>query len=177
MAKVLAETDAAIFRCVPRKRCTSFSKLFTCKSLSKKLFAQILINLLFFCKICRTLFLRASFNAEAVARRCSIKKLFLEISQNLQENSCSRVSFLMKLQTEEVCNFVKKETLAQVFSCEFFKISKNTFSYRTPSVATSNGYFFLKFPSFSKSEHLRGYFSRGFLLLPINSVWESRTPN
>ena len=100
VAKVLAETDAAIFRCVLRKRCTSFSKLFTCKSLSKKLFAQILINLLFFCKICRTLFLRASFNAEAVARRCSIKKVFLEISQNLQENSCSRVSFLMKLQTE-----------------------------------------------------------------------------
>ena len=79
VAKVLAETDAAIFRCVPKKRCTSFSKLFTCKSLSKKLYAQILINLLFFCKICRTLFLRASFNAEAVARRRSVKKVFLEI--------------------------------------------------------------------------------------------------
>ena len=26
----------------------------------------------------------------------------------------------------EACNFVKKETLAQVFSCEFCKISKNT---------------------------------------------------
>ena len=26
-----------------------------------------------------------------------------------------------------VCNFVKKETLAHVFSCEFCKISKNTF--------------------------------------------------
>ena len=25
------------------------------------------------------------------------------------------------------CNFIKKETLAQVFSCEFFKIYKNTF--------------------------------------------------
>ena len=25
------------------------------------------------------------------------------------------------------CNFIKKETLAQVFSCEFFEISKNTF--------------------------------------------------
>ena len=28
----------------------------------------------------------------------------------------------------------KKRTLAQVFSCEFCKISKNTFSYRTLSV-------------------------------------------
>ena len=25
------------------------------------------------------------------------------------------------------CNFIKKETLAQVFSCEFGKIFKNTF--------------------------------------------------
>ena len=27
----------------------------------------------------------------------------------------------------EACNFIKKEALAQVFSCEFCKISKNTF--------------------------------------------------
>ena len=27
----------------------------------------------------------------------------------------------------EACNFITKETLAQVFSCEFCKISKNTF--------------------------------------------------
>ena len=31
----------------------------------------------------------------------------------------------------------KKETLAQIFSCQFWKISKNTFSYRTPLVAAS----------------------------------------
>ena len=37
-----------------------------------------------------------------------MKKLFLEISQ-------------------QVCNFIKKETLAQVFSCEFCEISKNAF--------------------------------------------------
>ena len=32
-------------------------------------------------------------NSEAVARRCSLKKVFLEISQNSQENTCVRVSF------------------------------------------------------------------------------------
>ena len=32
----------------------------------------------------------------------------------------------------ETCNFIKKETLAQVFACEFCEISKNTFFYRTP---------------------------------------------
>ena len=30
--------------------------------------------------------------------------------------------------SHEACNFIKKETLAQVFSCEFCEISKNTFS-------------------------------------------------
>ena len=38
----------------------------------------------------------------------------------------------------EACNFIKKETLAQVFSCEFCKIFKNTFSYRAPPVAASS---------------------------------------
>ena len=38
---------------------------------------------------------------------------------------CQRL-FLIKSQAL-VCNFIKKETLAQVFSCEFCKISKNTF--------------------------------------------------
>ena len=59
-------------------------------------------------------------------QRCSIKKVFLKISQNLQENTCARVSFLIKLQAS-VCHFIKKETLALLFSCEFFEISKNTF--------------------------------------------------
>ena len=42
----------------------------------------------------------------------------------------------MKLQTE-VCNFIKKKTLAQVFSCELYEISKKYFYYRTPLVAAS----------------------------------------
>ena len=37
----------------------------------------------------------------------------------------------------KACNFIKKETLAQVFSCEFCEISKNTFFYRTSPVAAS----------------------------------------
>ena len=34
-------------------------------------------------------------------------------------------------------NYIKKETLAQVFSCEFWAIFKNTYFYRTPLVAAS----------------------------------------
>ena len=52
--------------------------------------------------------------------------MFLEISKNSRENTCAKASFLIKLQAED-CNFIRKETLAQVFSCEFYKISKNTF--------------------------------------------------
>ena len=35
---------------------------------------------------------------EAVAQRCSVKKAFLEISQNSQEKTCARVSFLINMQ-------------------------------------------------------------------------------
>ena len=55
------------------------------------------------------------------------KKVFLEISQNSQENTCARVSFLVKLQASSLqFYFIKKETLTQVISCEFCEISKNT---------------------------------------------------
>ena len=56
----------------------------------------------------------------------SLRNVFLQFSQNSQENTCVRVSFLIKLQAS-VYNFIKKETLAQLFSCEFCEISKNTF--------------------------------------------------
>ena len=63
---------------------------------------------------------------------CSVKRVFLEISQNALENTCARVFFLIKLQVQaEACNFIKKETRAQVFSGEFCVISKSTFSYTT----------------------------------------------
>ena len=37
----------------------------------------------------------------------------------------------------ETCNFIKKETLVEVFSYEFCEIFQHIFSYRTPTVATS----------------------------------------
>ena len=56
-----------------------------------------------------------------------MKKGVLEISQNSQEKTCTRVIFLNKVAGLQACNFIKKETLAQVLSCEFCEISKNTF--------------------------------------------------
>ena len=36
--------------------------------------------------------------SEADIWRCSVEKIFLEILQNSQENTCARISFLIKLQ-------------------------------------------------------------------------------
>ena len=36
-------------------------------------------------------------HSEAVVQMCSVKKVFLEISQNSQENPCTRVSFFNKV--------------------------------------------------------------------------------
>ena len=76
---------------------------------------------------------------EAVARGCSVKKVFLDILQNSQENTCARVSFFKKVAglRPQACNFIKKEALAQLSSCGFCEFSKNNFSYRTPPVAAS----------------------------------------
>ena len=60
----------------------------------------------------------------------SVKKVLSKISQNSQENTCTRISFLIKFQVS-VCNFIEKGTLAQMFSCKFFEIFKNTFFHRT----------------------------------------------
>ena len=55
---------------------------------------------------------------------------FLEASQGQSLHITAR--------RPETCNFIKNETLAQVFSWEFCEISKNTFSYRTfPSMFAS----------------------------------------
>ena len=94
---------------------------------------------------------------KTVVWMCSVEKVFLEISQNSQENTCAKVSLLIKLQACNLIkketltqvffmnfakflrtpNFIKKETLVQVFSCDFCEYSKNTFFYRTPPVAAS----------------------------------------
>ena len=44
------------------------------------------------------IFVITKFVLEVVAKRCSVKNVFLEISQNLLENTCARVSFLTKIQ-------------------------------------------------------------------------------
>ena len=49
-------------------------------------------------------------------RRCSIKNVFLNISQNLQKSTCEFAS-----------TFIKKESPTQAFYCEFCKVFTNIF--------------------------------------------------
>ena len=64
---------------------------------------------------------------------------------------------LIKFRPQLAFNFIKKETLTQVFSCEFCETFKNTFFYRTPPMAASTfpinlpeNEFFLKIFKFLK---------------------------
>ena len=62
--------------------------------------------------------------AEAVLQRCSVKKVFLEISQDSQENACVRVSFSIKLCQSHLCQSLSP-------------LSVTFFFHRTPLVAAS----------------------------------------
>ena len=46
--------------------------------------------------------------------------------------------FLKILKKPQVCNFIKKKTLAQVFSCEFFDIFKGRFFIELLRVSASD---------------------------------------
>ena len=72
----------------------------------------------------RALGVRFEVRIEAATGGVLQEKLLREILQSSQENSYARFSFLIKVQA---CIFIKKETLAQVFSCELCENSKNTF--------------------------------------------------
>ena len=48
-----------------------------------------------------------------------------------RKNTCVDVS------VSEACNFIKKETTAEVFSCDFCEIFKNIFTIEKPPVAAS----------------------------------------
>ena len=56
--------------------------------------------------------------------------MFLEISQNSQENTLVKASFLIKLQAS-VCNFIKSKTLAESFSVNFAKFLRTPFLQNT----------------------------------------------
>ena len=67
-------------------------------------------------------------------QRYSVKKAVLgSFIKFTGKHSCQSPFFnkVARLRPQ-ACNFIKKETLTQVLSCEFCEISRNSFNYRTP---------------------------------------------
>ena len=63
--------------------------------------------------------------------RCSVKKGVLRnFTKFTGKHLCQR--FFFSKVAGQACNFITKESLVQVLSCEFCKISKNSFFNRTP---------------------------------------------
>ena len=74
-------------------------------------------------------------NAEAVVRGCSVKKGVLRNFTKFTGKHLCQSLFFNKVADLRPATLLKKR-LAQVFFCGFCEISKNTFFYRTPPVAT-----------------------------------------
>ena len=94
----------------------------------KKIFIYIYIYIYKDTEICIYTYIHAHIFA-SISRKWKIFHQCLLIPQS---RKTELIFFIPK-----ACNFIKKETLTQVFSSEFRKISKNIFFYRTPPVAAS----------------------------------------
>ena len=104
--------------------------------------------------------------------RCSVRKgVFRNFEKFAGKHLCQSLFFnkVAGLGPKR-CNFIKKETLAQVFSCEFCEISKKTF-FIEHLRATASGYItliwvWLKWCANNK----KGAFSRDLALIRANTV-------
>ena len=85
-------------------------------------------------------------NSEAVVQKCSVKNVLLKIPQ-------------IHRRTPQDCNFIKKETLVQVFSCEFCEIFKDTFFTE----------YFWTTASIHLEIHLKSVFPAVIYLLKVNN--------
>ena len=85
---------------------------------------------------------------EAATRNVTQEKLFLEILQNLQEKTCARASFLIRLQPK-TCNFIRPATvLKKKLWCSCFPVNIAKF-LRTLFLQNTPGRKFLEFQLFS----------------------------
>ena len=75
-----------------------------------------------------------SYDFKSSHRRCPIRMVLWKIFQKSQKSTCDRVSL-------KVCKLIKKGTVIQVFSCEFFKIWLTLFLKETPLVTASRQLF------------------------------------
>ena len=82
--------------------------------------------------------------------------------QYIEQNIAEAIAWRCSVKKPQASNFIKKDTLAQMFFCEFCEISKNTFYYRTPLVGASD----IGFYSF-KSCHWKIFYK----IAVLNQSW------
>ena len=90
--------------------------------------------------------------------KCSVRKGVLRSFAKFTGKHLCQTLFWQSCRPD-ACNFIKKETLAPVFTCEYCGISKNTFFYRTPQVDASVGMTYSKRLDSRKDLH------------SVNSAW------
>ena len=84
---------------------------------------------------------RLEYPSYILTNRCTLPEVFCEkgvlrnFAKFIGKHLCQSL-FFNKI-AGLARNFIKKETLVQVFFCKFCEISKNTLSHRTPLVAAS----------------------------------------
>ena len=115
-------------------------------------------------------------------RRCSVKRLLLEMSQNSQENTCARVCILIKLQASspQPATLLKKTLWHRCFLVNFA-----TF-LRTPVLQNTSGGCFCPHFKMNRREYIRTLYCARALFdkvaslrhscLPLNFVKFLRTP-
>ena len=135
----LSENECKIFWKIPEKR-IRFSnvvillhdrknrqKVISCLNMLRYMFCSWDVSFCFLLYIYSLCF-RSSYRINRVALW---KKVFLKISQNSQENTCVRVSFLIKLQAL-ACNYIKKKDWHRCFLSYFARLLREPFLQNTP---------------------------------------------
>ena len=103
-------------------------------------------------------------STEVIARRCSVKKVFLEISKNSQQNTCARGSFLIKLQisARPEQNIVVMSNWSKTFQT-FWSHSSVFLLEKQPEKLNFQSFLFLKDPLEATFNETRAPTSRKYV--------------
>ena len=100
-------------------------------------FVVLIIFFTFFLSMVNCTFYKRTIKSNCILFSCHIR-----VRSSHQDLFCKKGVLRNSAKFTRKClcqsHFFKKETLAQVFSCEFCKIFKNFVSYRTPQMAASD---------------------------------------
>ena len=101
-------------------------------------FVEMTCHLLSLVTTCCITRCHSLYRSRSSHQRWSVTKCVLRNFAKFTGKHLCHSLFFKKETPAHILQLIKKETLAQVLSCEFCEISKNTFCYRIPLVAASS---------------------------------------